>query len=134
MKLIEDTGWIAIVEIDGTAWHMASEEYRAMKNKPFHMWPHNLKRINPQPHSCARCIHKPIDFCHDDRRTNTTSPWTWKKGISTKEMIEAHVTDLRTGNSEATDKLRTKRVCRCGMWSRASVFYDASDCTEGEWP
>jgi len=69
MKLLEDSGRLALVEIDSIVWHMASEEYHAMRDKPFHFWPHNLKRINPQPHSCSRCIHRPFQFQDTKRRT-----------------------------------------------------------------
>jgi len=68
MRLIEDSGRIAIVEIDVIRWHMSSEEYYKMAHWSFHMWPHNLKRLNPQPHSCARCIHRPFQFQDTKKR------------------------------------------------------------------
>ena len=86
MKLIENTGHIAIVEIDGTKWHMGSEEYYIMNNWTFHMWPHNLKRINPMPHSCARCIHRPFQF-QDTKKRMCIPPkapcrqWGWTKAM-----------------------------------------------------
>ena len=46
LTLLEDSGRLALVEIDGTVWYLSSEEYWAMVRKPFHFWPHNLKRIN----------------------------------------------------------------------------------------
>ena len=84
MILIEDTGRIARVNIDGTEWYMSSEEYHIMKRRSFHFWPYNLKRLNPEPHSCARCLNRPIDFCTSDKRMIMHSLqkcpiWSWSQ-------------------------------------------------------
>lgn len=108
MKLIEDSGKIALVEIDGTTWHMGSEEYRVMKDKPFHFWPYNLKRLNPQPRSCARCWNRPLDFSHTkERRAPPPNLNEWNVPIM--------------------------RSCPGGSWSKASPFYNNLGCVRGRW-
>ena len=92
MKFIEDTGRLAIVEIDGVYWYMTSEELHKMAFWAFRSWPHNLKRINPQPHSCARCIHRPFQF--QDTKNRTCIPkippcpgWSWSKAAPYYNII-----------------------------------------------
>lgn len=73
MKLMEDSGQVAFVLIDGVEWTLSSKEYRTMLYQSLHRWPFHLKRLNPGEHSCARCIHRPIDFMHSTARTNTNT-------------------------------------------------------------
>ena len=91
MELLEDSGQLCIVCIEGVQWHMTTGEYLAMRRLPFHFWPHHLKRINPAPHSCARCINRPFDFQDTNRRTCTPVPpcpnWGWTKSAPYYENI-----------------------------------------------
>lgn len=108
MNLIEDSGRIAVVEIDGYEWHMSSEEYHIMQRRQFHFWPYDLKRLNPQLHSCARCANRPLDFCHTkERKAPPPNVDVWN--------------------------IPHDRACHCFSWSRAAPFYDVSDCERGRW-
>ena len=84
MKLIENTGWVALVEIDGVEWSVTTEEYKIMCNRRFYYWPYELKTINPMPHSCQRCKNRPVDFRLSNKRTflpplAPCRSWGWTK-------------------------------------------------------
>ena len=68
MELVYDDGYTASAIIYGRKWYMGSGEYRIMKRRAFYYWPVILKRINPQPHSCQRCKHRPVDFTRSTKR------------------------------------------------------------------
>lgn len=93
----------------------------------FHHLPYEQKRLNPQPHSCARCLNRPIDFCTSNDRVNTV-PWTWKKGVAQTEIISACMDD----NKEREDSLKDFNPCPMGGWSRAYPFY-TNECESGKW-
>lgn len=132
MKLIEDSGRLALVEIDGTDWHMSSEEYEIMLMRQFHCWPYNLKQINPQPRSCARCLNRPIDFCKSKERTVKEPRWKYKEGTTDQQIYDAILRDAVELTSEH-DKLKNIRPCPVFSWSRASPFYNVLHCEAGEW-
>ena len=104
MNLIEDSGKVAHVEINGREWCISSQEYRIMTTKSFHFWPYNLKEINPQEHSCASCHYRPIDFSYDSQRT---------------------APDREPG--------QPPHRCKTGAWSRAAPFYNNLVCKGGRW-
>lgn len=133
MKLIEDSGRLARVEIDGTVWYMSSEEYRTMARKPFHFWPYRLKKLNPQPRSCARCLNRPIDFCSSNKRPINEPQWMYKPGVTQIQIYDAFMKDCLTGTQDNEDKLKIFRKCPNWSWSRAAPFYNNSECKAGEW-
>lgn len=132
MRLIEDSGRVALVDIDGREWCLASREYRTMITKRFHFWPYHLKEINPQPQSCARCILRPINFRKSKERTVTEPRWKYKEGTTDQQIYGAVLRDAVELTSEH-DKLKNIRPCHCSSWSRASPFYDNNSCQEGRW-
>lgn len=104
MRLIEDSGKVALVEINGLEWCLSSQEYRTMITKHFHFWPHHLKEINPQEHSCARCHYRPIDFSYDTQRT-----------------------------APPREQGQTPHRCKSWSWSRSAPFYNNFECKVGRW-
>lgn len=99
----------------------------------FHHLPYEQKRLNPQPHSCARCLNRPIDFCTSNDRVNTI-PWTWKKGVTQAEIFDAMMSDVAAveGTDGKEDSLKDFNPCPMGGWSRAAPFYER-ECESGKW-
>ena len=81
VQLVGGYGTLVAVQIYGVRWGMSYGEYYKMCHIPFHYWPHNLKKICPSPHSCARCIHRPFNFQDTKKRTCDPVPpcpnWGW---------------------------------------------------------
>ena len=79
-----------------------------MKQKSFHFRPYLHKKYNPQPHSCARCANRPIDFSctFDSHRTTPLPCWGWKAGVTEDMINKASVLDARYGTLDHIEGLR----------------------------
>ena len=96
----------------------------------FHHLPYKQKQHNPQPHSCARCLNRPVDFCNSNVRVNTAR-WTLKKGVTNQEMCDAIMAD----DHELEESLKEYNPCPIDGWSRAAPFYEKESgaCKSGKW-
>ena len=131
--LIEDNGRTVRARIDGIIWHLGKEEFLKMINWKFSSWPSELKQINPADHSCARCINRPIDFCHTDKRIVDFLP-EFLPGVTDKMIFDAIRKDGPTNSLNNLEQLKPLRpVCQCSGWSKMSPFYPGGKCKQGKW-
>ena len=103
--------------------------------KMFHRMPYKLKKSNPADHSCALCIHRPIDFCKvsDSDRMNPYPLWEYKKDVTYEHIFNAQMKDGAFGTTKYEDELKIFRKCKTLSWSKSVPFYpNEYKCFEGE--